>query len=790
MKVSLSWLKEYLNLDNITTEELYNDFSLHISEVETMKQVSSATNLVVGHVLEKVAHPDSDHLNICQVDLGDYKTQIVCGAPNVDVNQKVIVALPGAVLPGDFKIKPSKVRGVESNGMICSLQELGFAENTVEDKYKDGIYVLPSDIKAGTDAVKLLGLEDTIFDLELTSNRSDLLSIEGIAYDLGAYLGQKPNIKTPAVKEVRMVNPIQIDINTDNCHEYQARYIKDVKIAESPLWLKLRLMSLGMKPINNVVDITNLVLLELGQPLHAYDMEITGNKIVVRNALEGEKFTTLDKVERTLKESDVLISNSKEGLCLGGIMGGLNSEITDTTTEILLEAAYFNPLTIRKTSSRLGLKSESSIRFERKVCQERISRALDLAASLINEIAGGVVCGSINSVVTKAYEKKYVTITREKINSVLGTNLSLTEVEKIFNNLNYVYELTDEQFEIEIPSRRMDLEESYQDIIEDVVRMIGYENVPTTMCHLDLIGSLTEKQRYIRLIRQTLASLGLNEVVNYSLLSENDVFKYSLEEVSPIKVLMPLTSDRAVMRTSLINGLIETIKYNKSRQMPNVSCFEIGKVYSTDTEVNHLSGAFTGMFESSLWQGKKNLVDFYLVKGIVDELARRLNKEFTYVPYTDIKDTYHKGQAAKILLNDQEIGFIASLHPSLIKEYNLDKTICFDLNLDLLLADKSEFKYEPLAKYPQIERDLAVVVKDEVLSEDLLKVVRMVSKKYLVDAYVFDIYKGKGLNDDEKSVAIKMIFQDKTKTLESETIDKIINSLLNRLDFYYKARLR
>lgn len=788
MRVSLNWLKEYLDLSTISEEELYKIFSLHISEVETVSPLFKGNNLQVGEVLEKVAHPDSDHLNICQVRLKDGVSQIVCGAPNVAVGQKVIVALPGAKLP-EITIKPAKVRGVESNGMICSLEELGLENKLIDEKYKEGIYVLPADTKVGEDIFKL-GFLDTIYDLELTSNRSDLLSIEGVAYDLGAYLGQQVKVKQPLVKEVRMVNPISIAIESDACAEFNARFIKNVEVKESPLWLKLKLMASGIRPINNIVDITNLVLMEMGQPLHAYDFDYTGEKIIVRNAQAGEVFTTLDEVERKLEPTDIVVANPKEALCLGGVMGGMNSEVTTKTTNILLEAACFDALAVRKTSSRLGLKSESSTRFERKIDQVRTKRALDYAAMLINELAGGVVVGGINGCVRKPYEENKVMISLAKINQILGTNLRDAEILQLFTNLGYKYEANADKYLVTLPSRRMDLEPSIQDITEDIARMIGYENIPTTVANVSSTGFLTPVQAKRRMIRQTLATLGLNEAVTYSLLAEKDLDLFVLDLERPIKVLMPLTSDREVMRQSLLNGLIGSLKYNKARQASDIALFEIGKRYSLDSEVNLISGVLTGKFTNSLWQQKTLQVDFYLVKGLLDEMARRLGLEFSYEAYRDIKYPYHPGRSAKVSVNGTYLGVIAALHPKYTAENDLEDTYVFELDLDKLTTIDNKFKYEPIPKFPAIERDLAIVVKDEITAQQVIDVIKMVSKKYLRSINIFDIYKGVGIDNDEKSMAIKMTFLDKEKTLESQDIDKLINSILNRLDYHFKARLR
>lgn len=790
MRVSLNWLKDYLDLDDLTNEELYEKISLHISEIETMKKLSEATNLVVGEVLTCQMHPDSDHLHVCEVNIGKETQVIVCGAPNVAAGEKVIVALPGASLPGGIKIKVSKVRGVESNGMICSLSELGIEDRLVDEKYKNGIYLLPNDAPVGEDAVKYLGLDDQIIDLELTSNRSDLLSMEGVAYDLAATLERDLTLPLFQVKETKMVNPVKVKIETDLCYEYQTRLIEGITIKESPIWLKMRLIAAGIRPINNVVDVTNYVMVALGQPMHAYDHNFVGNNIVIREAGNDKEFITLDNVKRELEPTDILITDGKKPIGLAGIMGGLNSEVEDTTISVVLEVAMFDPMAIRKTSSRLGLKSEASTRFERLACQTRITRAIDMASALICDLAGGVVVGGIVKEVRKPYEPKYVDVTLERINSFLGTSLTSTDLERIFEDLRYEYTKNAGTYHIEIPSRRMDLENFFADICEDVARMIGYDQIPTTISAVDALGHLTKAQTVVRQIREVLANMGLNETMSYSLVSDEELNLYNLEEKEPIKVLMPLTSDRAYMRESLLNGIMSSISYNLARQMNDVAIFEIGKRYSMSDEELMLAGGFVGTFSANPWQGLNHKVDFYLVKGILDTLANKLNLTFAYEPYENIKNTYHPGRAAKILVGNVEVGFIAGLHPEFRLKHDLKDCYVFEINLEKLIPLTTEINYEPISKYPSIERDLAIIVDENVTAKQVLDVVKMVAKKYLVSVNVFDLYKDNSLGENKKSLAFKMIFNDKEKTLDSKDVDKVINSILNRLDYYFKAQLR
>lgn len=790
MKVSKNWLKEYLNLDGITDEELFDKINAHVCEIESYQSLVKASSLSIGYVHECVMHPDSDHLHICQVEVSEGNIQqIVCGAPNVAAGKKVIVANVGAVLPGDFKIKASKIRGVESNGMLCSLQELGIEEKYIDEAFKNGIQLLGEDAPIGGDPLSYLGLDDIVIDLDLTSNRSDLLSIEGVAFDLGAALNQQVITILPELEESQKQNPVQVKIETKGCYKYLARTIENVTIADSPQWLKARLIASGIRPINNVVDVTNYVLLELGQPLHAFDKDHLGDYILIRDAIDGEKLTTLDDIERTLLNTDIVIANQNEALCLGGVMGGLTSEVEPNTKNIVLEAAYFDPLRVRKTSSRLGLKSESSMRFERKVDYERVDRALDYAAQLIAELAGGIVLQGVSAQIQEEPPVKMVDITTAKINHVLGTDLQDAEVEDIFKRLAYPYVKQGETYTITIPSRRMDLEASYQDIIEDVARMHGYDAIPTTLAATDAKGGLSSSQRRIRSTRQILSSMGLNEVVTYSLVAKKDVFLYTLKEEDLVEVLMPMTEDRAVMRQSLLNGVLEAVRYNRARKVDNLCFFEIGNTYTMQKETLKLAIAVSGVFTSHLWRGQKQPADFYVVKGLLDTYLERMGITAVYRPYKE-QSHFHPGRTAAIYVQDRMIGILGELHPRYAKEMGLGNTVALEIELEELLKEQTGFTYKGLNKYPTVTRDLAIVVNRDILAEDILALVRQTARKNLVNIEVFDLYTGENVGEDEKSLAITLTLEDTSKTLESEDVDKIIHSVLKRLELVYKAKLR
>lgn len=790
MKVSKNWLKDYLNLDNITDEELFKEISFHICEIESYKKMVEATNLTIGYVHECIDHPDSDHLHVCQVEVapGDIK-QIVCGAPNVKAGVKVIVANVGAVLPGDFKIKAAKVRGQESNGMLCSLQELGIEEKYVPEEFKNGIYLLPEDAEIGACPLEYLGFDDTIIDLELTSNRSDLLSIEGVAYDLGATLKQEIMPIEPSIEVSDKKNPVIVKLDTDKCYKYSARYLANVTIKESPQWMKARLIASGIRPINNVVDITNFVLMEMGQPLHAFDADSLGNTIVVRQAYDGEKLKTLDDIERELNSDDIVITNGKEAVCVAGVMGGLTTEVEQTTKNIILEAAYFDPLSIRKTSSKLGLKSESSTRFERKIDYDRVERAMDYAAQLMQELCDAEIYDGVAADVKVVLEPKTVTATTAKINSILGTELTDEYVAEIFDRLAYPYTKNGLEYVIILPSRRMDLEPSIQDIAEDVARINGYDNIPTTIAKTRDKGGLTYSQKRVRLIRQILANMGLNEAVSYSLIHKKDLNLYTTEERNPIEVMMPMTEDRAVMRQSLLNGLIDAIAYNKARKIDDLAMFEIGNTYSTDKEEMKLAIALTGLYSSHLWNGMKQEASFYLLKGILDALLSKLSFNVTYEAYTEVK-SFHPGRCARIMHNGKMIGIIGQMHPKFSKDMAIGTTIALEISLEDLITEESVLKYMPINKYPSITRDLAIVCAKDIPASQIQALIKQTGKKILTKVELFDLYTGENVGENEKSLAFKLTFEDPTKTLETQDVDKAVQQILNRLDRELGAKLR
>ena len=790
MKVSINWLKEYVDLKGKSIQELDDIFSLQLTEVEERYQLSTANHMMIGYVKECVAHPDSDHLHVCQVELADgVVSQIVCGAPNVRAGQKVMVALPGAVLPGDFKIKPSKIRGVESNGMLCSFQELGIEEKYVQEEFKHGIYVMDQDAPVGADPLEYLGLNDWVFDLHLTPNRADMLSMIGVAYDLATVLDTKVKLDAPKLNPVAKKNPVEVSVETDKVIQYNARYIGNVKVKPSPWWLQQRLIAAGIRPINNVVDISNYILMEYGQPLHTFDGDKLGNKIVVRNANEGEKFVTLDEIERTLTKDDIVITDGIKPVCLGGVMGGLNTGVDENTTNIILEAAQFDPISIRKTSSRLGLRSESSFRFERKIDYNRVSVALDKATQMLCELADGQCYDGVSQVITQEYTPVVIKVGLDKINSYMNMNLSAEEVNNIIERMAFEYKFDGKDYEVYVPSRRIDYDDNYQDLIEDIARFYGFDNIPTTIPATSEMGHLTKEQSLERSIRSLLSGLGLNEAICYSLTSEEHLYEFTVENKEAVKLLMPFTEEREYMRQSLIPSLLDVVSYNKSRKIDNAKFFEISSVYSTQGERMLLSGALSGIFEKSLWQQKVEKVDFYLVKGILEELFTKLGINVVYLPYQ--MENMHPGKTAGIYAGEDFLGFVGAIHPKYQKSHGLNETYVFELDLNKIYALHSDkLNYAPVSKYPSITRDLAIVCDKNIKATDIASLIKQTGKKILVDIELFDLYVDDSIGADKKQLAYKLTFMDSEKTLESADVEKVIKSILNRLEFTYKATLR
>ncbi|MFJ8237246.1 phenylalanine--tRNA ligase subunit beta [Ureibacillus sp. NPDC094379] len=794
MLVSLNWLKQYVDIDGLAPQELAEKITRSGIEVDAVIDRSQGmTNIVVGYVVSKEKHPDADKLNVCQVEVGEGDVrQIICGAPNVDAGQKVIVALPGARLPGGIKIKKAKMRGQESNGMICSLQELGVESRLVPKAYAEGIYVLPEDAVPGSDALELVGLRDIVLELGLTPNRSDALSMLGVAYEVAAILSKEvklPNVQYEAVSEkAEDYLKLRVDALEEN-PLYAAKVIKNVKIAESPLWLQHYLMAAGVRPHNNVVDITNYILMEYGQPLHAFDYDSLETKeIVVRLAKEGEKIITLDDQERTLNDHNLVITNGLEPVALAGVMGGANSEVTESTTTVVIEAAYFNGQSVRRTSKEIGLRSDSSARFEKGVDPNRIILAAERAAQLLVELASGEVLEGTVLVDQLDKTPARVVVSPDFINTRLGMKISLEDMLAILERLKFDVEAANGLLIIDVPTRRQDIKIE-EDIVEEIARLYGYDEIPITLPEGNTqIGGLTPYQLKRRIVRNFMEGAGLYQAVTYSLTSDELAQKFALKAEKTTRLLMPMSEERSTLRQSLIPHLVEAASYNVARSAELVSLYEIGSVFLGQTaeelpyEEEHLAFVVTGKWVDNSWQGEKLNADFFVAKGIVEGLFEKLGLT-NRVSYEKASvDGLHPGQTAAILLDGENVGLIGGLHPIERKKYDLKETYVAELNLKAIIETVTEeLVYSAVPRFPAVTRDIALELDRNKPAGEIEKVIRDAGTKLLKDVKVFDVYEGDKMEAGKKSVAFSLTYFDPERTLTDDEVLNAHNKVLKAL---------
>lgn len=794
MLVSYKWLSEYLDLSKVPAVELADQMSLTGIEVEgTEVPEEGLKKIVVGEVKECIDHPNSDHLHICQVDIGEEElSQIVCGAPNVRAGIKVIVALPGARITGNAKIKKGKMRGEVSNGMICSLEELGYSDSVIPKAYSDGIYILPEDAVVGESVFPYLDMDDTIIELSITPNRADALSMRGVAYEVGAIYRQTPSFHDEVLVEDQADATEQhIAVSVTNPEEvptYLIRLIKDVKIEESPLWLQTKLMNEGIRPINNVVDVTNYILLEFGQPLHAFDYDkLNSKEILVRRAANGEMIETLDGETRNLTEENIVITNGQTPVAIGGVMGGANSEIDNGTTTVALEAALFNAVSIRKTSRQFNLRSESSSRFEKGINAATVGEACDVAAAMIAKLAGGtVLAGRVVGSETLP-EDVTVTITLDKINQSLGTELSEVTVNEIFEALAFPYEYAAGTYTIAIPPRRWDITIE-ADIIEEVARIYGYDNLPSTLpVGETVVGSLTREQAVTRLTKETLEGSGVSEIISYALTTEERARQFMMRDSLTTSLQSPMSEERSVLRMNLVSGLLDNLAYNVARKNNDLAFYEVGRVFYQDQnpltnlplEETHLALALTGLWEENDWATTKAPVDFYVLKGILENLfdVLGIRSEITYEAMT-MDGQMHPGRTAKILLGDTMLGFIGQIHPKLAKEYDLGETYVAELNLQMIAQmDRPEIVFQAVSKFPEVSRDIALLVAETVTNQELVQTIEAAGGKYLTDVYLFDKYQGQNIEAGKKSMAYTLTFSNPEATLVDEEVNHTMKKI-------------
>lgn len=818
MRVSYKWLQEYVDLTGMTPEELAERLTRSGIEVEAVERLGQEIEgVVIGYVQEREKHPDADQLSVCRVDAGTGEIlQIVCGAANVAAGQKVPVALVGAKLPGGVKIKKSKLRGVESQGMICSAQELGLSERLLRKEQTEGILVLPDEAEVGQPIQSFLGLDDVVLELSLTPNRGDCLSMIGVAYEVAAILDRE--VKLPSVQVKEDGPPIRFPVRIEApeaCKRYAGRMIRNLRIGPSPQWLQNRLIAAGMRPINNVVDITNYVMLEYGQPLHAFDADrITTGEIVVRTARPGEELVTLDDTLRQLDEEMLLITDGKEPIGLAGVMGGANSEVTETTTTVFLEAAKFSPVSVRRTAQKLGLRSEASLRFEKGVAAEHLLPALDRAAQLMVELAGGVADVGYVEVIAKEEKPVQVRLHLERLNRLLGTRLAAKTVEDILRRLRLPFtpfmpsataDSSEQGWTVHVPSRRGDLAIE-ADLAEEVARLYGYDRIPTSMPEGVLTpGHLTFEQRLRRKIRHWLVQRGWTEVMTYTFTGSQSLeHMQSLHEAGhAIPLQMPMSEERSILRTGLLPHLIEVAEYNRNRKTESLAIFEMGKTFHAlewpmrqlPEERWGLAGLLTGTWRSH-WSGEQEQADFYLLKGMLEDLFAwmglgQASAPVTFEPWTEAKG-FHPGRTALCRVGEQPVGMLGQLHPALAERHHLKETFLFQLDLDELspLATGAEIDYRPVPAFPAIQRDLAVVVPEAVQASEVESVIREAAGPWLEGVQLFDLYRGQPLAEQEKSLAYSLLFRHPERTLTDDEVNQVHEQVIAALASRLGARLR
>ena len=783
MKLSRKFLSDYVDIGNITTKKLAEDMTSIGNEYDTCAPLIPATKLIIGEVIECVNHPDSDHLHLCKVNIGSETLDIVCGAPNVREGIKVIVAQDGAELPGG-NIKKGKIRGYESNGMLCALSELGLDSKFLKEEDYKGICELGSDAKIGDDPIKYLGLDDEVIDFELTSNRGDLLSILGMAYEIGALYDKKVKDIDLSYSEEGSIN-FNVDVKTDNCTLFLAKQVKNVTIKESPDFIKNRLIASGIRPINNVVDISNYVMLETGQPLHFYDNDALGDTIVVRMANDNENLTTLNNKKRVLSSEDIVITNGKEAIGLAGVMGGLSTEIEDNTKNILIESAIFNNIKIRKTAKKI-LRSEASNRFEKGIDPKRTYMAIDRCCNLLSKYADAIIVGGMVSIDNEVKDEKKVEVTLEKIKRVLGISISKEEVINIFERLGFKVKYSDSTFTVTIPTRRLDIS-ICEDLIEEVGRYYGMDRIKSTNLVLPLKEGHYDNVK--RQIKNKMISLGLDEALSYALIPESEVHKYTTDDFIHVNLADAMSEDRKTLRYSLIYSLVQAYEYNKARNYKDVCLFEVGKGFYKENDEYREDLKLSALMTGKYYLGINDInVDFYIIKGVVEELLDYLGYNGRYTINKGIvPNEFHPGVFAEINVQGKKVGIIGKLHPNVTK----DSIYVFEINLDKLLVNRtSKIKFKEIPKYLGMEKDVAFVVKKDISNKDIMDVIKKAGGRLLTSIKVFDLYKGDKIAPDEVSIAYKLTFEDNNKTLTDDEVMTSFNKIIKEVENKFKAKLR
>ncbi|MHB8172402.1 MAG: phenylalanine--tRNA ligase subunit beta [Thermincolia bacterium] len=807
MRVSYKWLKDYVDLSQTTPQDLANKMTMSGVAVEHLEDLGEGIKNVVTGRLEKIEkHPDADKLQICQVEAGTGEIiQIVTGAANVREGQVVSVALVGAELPSGFKIKRSKLRGVESFGMLCSGKELGLDEKSLSEESQNGILILPGDTPIGRDIKEVLGLDDVVLELELTPNRADCLAMVGVAREVAAVLGVEFRPPVIEVKETEdnIDGLAKIDIaDSDLCKRYVARIFRNVKIAPSPQWMQQRLLAAGMRPISNIVDITNYVMLEWGQPLHAFDYDtLGGQQIIVRRAKAGEELVTLDNSLRKLEPEMLVIADAKAPVALAGVMGGLDTEVTDQTKTILLESAYFDGASIRRTSRKLGLGSEASKRFEKGIDLGGCVKAADRAAQLMVELgAGEIVRGVIDNCVTSV-EDKVINLNLERVTLILGIEIPKDTAINILQGLGFGVEDQGFQLAVRVPTRRNDITME-EDLVEEVARLYGYNNIPTTLPDGPTTqGAKTYGQQVHDLIRDTMLSSGLTEVLTLSFSNQRLLDNLQVPQDDALRravvIQNPLSEEQSMLRTVLLPGLLEVAARNFARRVKDIAIFELGNTFEPTAEgklpVEHLTlaGMVLGQILQS-WSGKPVAMDYFYLKGIIETLMATLGlTDVSYVPVTD-NPSFHPGRTANVLVKGESVGIIGQLHPDVVENFDLTGEVySFQLAADKLVekADLAK-KYQSLPRFPGMERDMAFVVARDVAAAKIMEIIKSNGGDLLQDVTIFDVYQGQQIKEGYKSMAFSLKYQAPDRTLTDEEVNQVQVRIEAKLAQEVEAQLR
>ncbi|MGI1731072.1 phenylalanine--tRNA ligase subunit beta [Streptococcus uberis] len=801
MLVSYKWLKELVAID-VPSAELAEKMSTTGIEVEGVEiPAEGLSKLVVGHVLSCEDVPET-HLHLCQVDTGDDEPrQIVCGAPNVRAGIKVIVAIPGARIADNYKIKKGKIRGMESLGMICSLQELGLPDAIIPKEFSEGIQILPDNAIPGDSIFSYLDLDDEIIELSITPNRADALSMRGVAHEVAAIYGKelKFPVKIPQESSKATSDLISVAIESDKVLTYASRVVENVTVQASPQWLQNRLMNAGIRPINNVVDVTNYVLLYFGQPMHAFDFnKFESGDILARQARNGEKIVTLDGEERDLIDQDIVIAVNDKPVALAGVMGGKATEIDSHSKTVVLEAAVFDGKAIRKTSGRLNLRSESSSRFEKGVNYDTVIEALDFAAAMLEELAGGQVLAGYLQAGQVPTEPVQVLTTLDYVNVRLGTNLAYSDIEDVFAKLGFGLAGDAQAFTVSVPRRRWDI--SIQaDLVEEIARIYGYDKLPTTLPEAGgTAGELTASQLLRRRVRAIAEGAGLTEIISYALTTPEKAQAFAIESSHLTELMWPMTIERSALRQNIVSGMLDTIAYNVARKQKNLAIYEIGKVFEQNAdpkvdlpnERDTFAFALTGLVAEKDFQTQATAVDFYYAKGILESLFSKLNLKVTFVAEKDMA-SMHPGRTARILLGEETIGFLGQVHPQVANDYDIPETYVAELNLQAIEANMASTQiFTEISKQPAVSRDIALLVDDQLSHQDIVTIIEGLGLKYLVSIKLFDVYAGANIEPGKKSMAYSLTFQNPQESLRDEEVAKYMNKISEALLEKANAQVR